>query len=57
MFNRYQASLVDRLNFLINEIDKGVEHINFELPDNIRIVERTPWLPMTKREILFGKNA
>ena len=37
IFNRYQASLIDRLNFLLKEIDKGIEKIDFGLTDSIRI--------------------
>ena len=58
IFNRYQASLIDRLNFLIKEIDKGVDRINFELPDSIRIDrDELPWPANDKeRDIVWQKR-
>ena len=58
IFNRYQASLIDRLNFLIKEIDKGVDRINFELPDSIRINrDELPWPANDKeRDIVWQKR-
>ena len=58
IFNRYQTSLIDRLNFLIKEIDKGVDRINFELPDSIRIDrDELPWPANDKeRDIVWQKR-
>ena len=58
IFNRYQASLIDRLNFLLKEIDKGVENIDFGLPDSIRIDrDELPWPADDKeRDMVWQKR-
>ena len=58
IFNRYQASLIDRLNFLLKEIDKGIENIDFGLPDSIRIDrDELPWPADDKeRDMVWQKR-
>ncbi|MEE4283501.1 MAG: carboxy terminal-processing peptidase [Pseudomonadales bacterium] len=44
MFNRYQERVVDRLNFLIHEIEGGIENIDFTVDEDIEIDrENSPW--------------
>jgi carboxyl-terminal processing protease len=50
MFNRYQERVVDRLNFLIHEIEGGIENIDFSVDEEIEIDrENSPW-PKTQAE-------
>ncbi|MCR9260624.1 MAG: carboxy terminal-processing peptidase [Pseudomonadaceae bacterium] len=50
MFNRYQERVVDRLNFLIHEIEGGIENIDFTVDEDIEIDrENSPW-PATQAE-------
>ena len=58
IFNRYQASLIDRLNFLLKEIDKGIENIDFGFTDSIRIDRgELPWpADDNERDIVWQKR-
>ncbi len=44
IFNRYQARVVERLNYLLTEIDKGIADIDFTIDEDIEIDrENSPW--------------
>jgi carboxyl-terminal processing protease len=44
IFNRYQEHVVDRLQYLLDEIEHGVENIDFEVVEDIEIDrEYSPW--------------
>lgn len=44
IFNRYQEHVVERLQYLIAEIDKGLNHIDFTVDEEIEIDrENSPW--------------
>ncbi len=44
IFNRYQAHVVDRLQYLIREVDKGITDIDFTVDEEIEIDrENSPW--------------
>ncbi len=44
IFNRYQERVVDRLQYLLGEIERGVDNIDFEVVEDIEIDrEFSPW--------------
>lgn len=44
IFNRYQQRAVERLNFVITEIDKGIGRMDFNSADEMEIDrEKSPW--------------
>lgn len=44
IFNRYQQRAVERLNFVITEIDKGIGRMDFDSADEMEIDrEKSPW--------------
>lgn len=44
IFNRYQQRAVERLTFVIGEIDKGVGHMDFTVDDSMELDrEKAPW--------------
>jgi carboxyl-terminal processing protease len=46
VFNRYQSRLVNRLEFLLAEIDQGLDKLDFAATDSIEIDrENAPWHP------------
>ena len=50
IFNRYQEHVVDRLQYLIREVDKGFADIDFTVDEEIEIDrENAPW-PTTQAE-------
>lgn len=50
IFNRYQEHVVERLQYLIAEIDKGLQDIDFTVDEDIEIDrENSPW-PATQAE-------
>lgn len=58
MFNRYQERVVNRLNFLIHEIEAGVENIDFTIDEDIEIDRETsPWpINQTEQDQLWRKR-
>ncbi|MEM7099985.1 MAG: carboxy terminal-processing peptidase [Pseudomonadota bacterium] len=51
MFNRYQTSAVERLQFLLGEIEAGIQHIDFSSEESIELDrENSPW-PNTRSEL------
>lgn len=45
IFNRYQQRAVERLSFVIAELDKGVDKIDFSLDESLETDrEKAPWL-------------
>ena len=44
IFNRYQSSVIDRLKFLIKNVETDIEKIDFTLDDKLQIDrENSPW--------------
>ncbi len=58
IFNRYQEHVVDRLQYLIAEIDKGLNHIDFTVDEDIEIDrENSPWpTSQTEQNELWRKR-
>ena len=51
VFNRYQARLVERLEFLLAELDKGLDRMDFTLDESIEVERKdVPW-PATRAEL------
>ena len=51
VFNRYQQRLLNRLEFLLTQIDQGLDKLDFAAPDSIEIDrENSPW-PASEAEL------
>ncbi|MBW2466955.1 MAG: carboxy terminal-processing peptidase [Deltaproteobacteria bacterium] len=44
MFNRYQQRVIERLNHVIKEVEKGFDNMKFDIDETLRIDRKdTPW--------------
>lgn len=51
IFNRFQGQLVERLEYLLGELDKGIERMDFTLPESMDIERKDAAWPATRAEL------